>query len=104
MIYLLKLQKKYLEDPIKVTNSVRSGFRGGAISIGEKSINTVNEVRGYQTLLWQQNPKLLLSEFNLRSLIFEQPNEATVIDFGNLKSGQYTFQNPFLKGKDDFSQ
>ena len=82
-------------------NSARSGFRGGSISIGEKSFNAVNEVRAYQTLLWQQNPKLLLSEFNLRSLIFEQPTEEAVDDFEKLKSGQYTFPNAFLKGKDD---
>ena len=89
------------QDPFKVKNSVGAGFRGASISISEKSLNSMNEVRAYQTLLWQQNPIQLLSQFNLRTLTFDQPSEEAVDEFRNLKPGPYTFRNPILKGKDE---
>ena len=63
----------------------------------------MNEVRAYQTLLWQQNPIQLLSQFNSRTLTFDQPSEDDVGEIRNLKPGPYTFRNPILKGKDDLN-
>ena len=77
-------------------NSIGDGFRGASISIGERSNNSVNEVRAYQTQLWHKNSQMLLPEFNLHSLTFQYPEEKVV----NTPSGQYTFRNEFLKGKD----
>ena len=81
-------------------NSAGGGFRGASISISEKSLASKNEIRAYQTLLWQQNPIELLSQFNLRTLTFDQPSEEAFDEFGNLEPGPYTFRNPIIKGKD----
>ena len=78
-------------------NSVGDSFRGAFISIGEKSHNSMNEVRAYQTFILQKNPKMLLSRFNLRSLEFENPMEEVDRELEGLKPGQYTFHNPILK-------
>ena len=84
-------------------NSAGGGYRGALISISEKSLASKNEIRAYQTLLWQQNPIQLLSQFNLRTLTFDQPSEEAVDEFRNLKPGPYTFRNPILKGKDELN-
>lgn len=81
-------------------NSVGDGFRGASISIGKISYNSENAVRAYQTQLWQRNSRLLLPEFNLRSLTFIDPEEKVVDDHENLQPGQYTFRNEILQGKD----
>ena len=84
-------------------NSVGGGFRGASISISEKSLNSMNEVRAYQTLLWQQNPIHLLSQFNLHTLTFDQPSEDAVDELRNLKPGPYTFRKPIVKGTDELN-
>ena len=78
-------------------NSVGDSFRGAFISIGERSHNSMNEVRAYQTFILQKNPKMLLSQFNLRSLAFENPMEEVDRELEGLKPGQYVFHNPILK-------
>ena len=60
----------------------------------------MNEVRAYQTFVWQKDPKIRLYQFNLRSLTFDSSVEDVNVELEGLTSGQYTFQNPILKGKD----
>ena len=43
------------------------------------------------------------SQFNLRTVTFDQPSEEAVDEFENLEPGPYTFRNPILKGKDDLN-
>ena len=81
-------------------NSVGDGFRGASISIGERSYNSENEFRAYQTQLWHRNSRMLLPEFNLRSLTFEDPGEKVVYEHEDLQPGQYTFRDEILIGKD----
>ena len=81
-------------------NSVGDGFRGASISIGKRSYNSENAARAYQTQLWHRNSRLLLPEFNLRSLTFEYPEEKVVDEHEDLQPGQYTFRDEILKGKD----
>ena len=81
-------------------NSVGDGFRGASISIGERSFNSENEFRAYQTQLWNINSRMLLPEFNLRSLTFEDPGEKVVYEHEDLQPGQYTFRDEILIGKD----
>ena len=85
------------QDPGTVKNSVGDSFRGAFISIGEKSHNSRNEVRAYQTFILQKNPKKLLSQFNFRSLEFENLIEEGDRELEGLKPGQYIFHNPILK-------
>ena len=81
-------------------NSLGNGFRGASISIGERSYNSVTEVRAYQTQLWHKNSQILLPEFNLHSSTFQYPEEKVVDELEDFQPGQYTFRNEFLKGKD----
>ena len=60
----------------------------------------MNEVRAYQTYILQKHPKIHPNEFNLHSLTFDNLVEDVGVELEGLISGQYTFQNPILKGND----
>ena len=81
-------------------NSIGDGFRGASISIGKISYNSENEVRAYQKQLWHRNSRMLLPEFDLRSLTFKDLEEKIVDEHDDLQPGQYTFRDEILKGKD----